>query len=86
MTNADKLFQISDGTIRMILLDNSPDDEVKQATNTICDDVCHALKLWDGVVSGINKVDPDTNWCDKTQEIIDKATALYRQIGFSVMP
>ena len=61
MTNADKLFQISDGTIRMLLFNSLPDDEVKQATNTICDDVCHTLKLCDGVFLRINKVDPDSN-------------------------
>ena len=86
MNNAEALFGRENGTVRTFLLEKSPDDEVKRETNLVCDDVCLSLKLWDGAFLRIHKVDPDPDWCDKTQEIIDRAMALHRRMGLSVTP
>ena len=62
MSKANKRFG-ENGIIRKLLLEKAPDDEVAGDTRKICDDVCLALRLWDGVFSDIHKVYPSKMHC-----------------------
>ena len=86
MNKSDELFGVG-GDIRLTLLEQALDDTVKaMKINKTCDDVGHALKLWDGAFSAIHVDDPTPEHCDKTQKRIDKAMAHSRQMGMSITP
>ena len=65
MAKADDLFG-ADGTIRKRLLDSAQTPEAQAQTVETCEDVGMALKLWDGVFSGIHKIDPTEVDCEIT--------------------
>ncbi|KAL7528525.1 hypothetical protein ACHAXR_003576, partial [Thalassiosira sp. AJA248-18] len=85
MAKSDDLFGVG-GAIRQELLDHAPNADVVSKANEICTDVGLAFKLWDGVFSAIHKIDPSSDHCDKTQEMIDKAMAQLRSMDFSITP
>ncbi|KAL7547083.1 LOW QUALITY PROTEIN: hypothetical protein ACHAWF_010401 [Thalassiosira exigua] len=85
MTNADYLFG-RNGQVRSLIATKAPDGDTIQSTHKICDDVCLALKLWDGIFADMYKVYPTPVFCDILQGKINKAMAHHRAMGLSVTP
>ncbi len=75
MAKSDDLFGV-DGEIRLKLLEHVTTNSGKaDKIHQTCDDICHALKLWDGVFSDIHMPNPSVEHCQSTQKRIDQAMA-----------
>jgi hypothetical protein len=85
MAKSDELFGVV-GTIRLKLLEHAINSGIAEKVNNTCNDICLALKLWDGAFSDIHTPNPSVEHCQATQNRIDKAMAHIRSMGFSITP
>jgi hypothetical protein len=74
MAKSDDLFGVS-GEIRLMLLENVMNSGIAEKVHKTCNDICLALKLWDGAFSDINTPNPSVEHCQSTQNRIDQAMA-----------
>ena len=86
MAKSDDLFGV-DGEIRLKLLEHVTTNSGKaDKVHQTCNDICLALKLWDGAFSDIHMQNPSVEHCQSAQKRIDKAMAHIRSMGFSITP
>ncbi len=85
MAKSDDLFGV-DGEIRLKLLEHVTNSGKAEKVHQTCDDICLALKLWDGAFSDIHTPNPSVEHCQSTQNRIDQAMAHIRSMGFSITP
>ena len=85
MAKSDDLFGV-DGEIWLKLLEHVIHLGIAEKVHKTCDDICLALKLWDGAFSDIHTPNPSVEHCQSTQNRIDQAMAHIRSMGFSITP
>ncbi len=68
------------------MLEHVINSGIAEKVHKTCDDICLALKLWDGAFSDIHTPNPPVEHCQSTQNRIDQAMAHIRSMGFSITP
>ncbi len=71
---SDELFGV-DREIRQKLLEHAINSGIAEMVHKTCEDICLALKLWDGAFSDIHTSNPSVEHCKLTQNRIDDAMA-----------
>ena len=69
MAKSDDLFGV-DGEIWLKLLEHVINSGIAEKVHKTCDDICLALKLWDGAFSDIHTPNPSVEHCQSTQNSI----------------
>jgi hypothetical protein len=64
MAKSDELFGV-DGEIRLKLLGHVINSGIVEKFHKTCDDICLALKLWDGAFSDIHTPNPSVEHCNQ---------------------
>ena len=74
LAKSDDLFGV-DGEIRLKLLEHVTNSGKAEKVHQTCNNICLALKLWDGAFSDIHTPNPSVEHCQLTQNRIDQVMA-----------